>query len=281
LGVVIAPQQHIASAIAVDDQNIYWINKGGNNTVEKLSKTGTMVMELSPSGPLPLAIAVGPDHVYWTASGGLIQDVPIIGGGTTPIVMDCVDEPKTLTVSSVGLFWATGTQIWQSGLAGENKFTVANTRSGTTSPVVFQSRVYWAENGGMQIVSGPIGGGPVTTISTAPIGTTLVPVGLAVDAANVYWSAQDTTGFGSIFQASRAPNSSSTAIAPNRDRPTAVVVDSVSVYWVEGGGVYKKPLAGGPIITVDSAGHPSSLAIDDSFLYWTDPTQDAVLKAPK
>jgi hypothetical protein len=155
----LASGQALPDGIAVDEQNVYWINRG-------IMVASTTVMKMPVAGGTPTAlasglagvtgrIAVGGGDVYWTGLSGLattptLTKVPIVGGTAT--------------------FVATG-----SGVGADIAVVAGN--------------VYWLEYSfsGANVKAVSLGGGAPAVVGS--IGTSASSIGgIAVDPANLYWT---------------------------------------------------------------------------------------------
>jgi hypothetical protein len=105
------------SALALDDDNVYYID---NNTVWQASKTTLVPVQLGAAnedGPSQLAVANG--NVYWTSHlGNAIRAVPI--GGGTQQTLYTASSPTGITVDATDVYWSDdGTkQILKAAVAG-------------------------------------------------------------------------------------------------------------------------------------------------------------------
>lgn len=139
--------------------------------------------------------------------------------------------------------------------------TLASGRSHPGSVVTASGRVYWSDGNGVMAVSAS--GGAVTTTASIPFG----PVGLALDAANLYWleGPGNSDGSGTVMSTPRA-GGSVTTLATGVYAPASIAVDSSYVYWgtepVGGGATAPATIARVPT----GGGTPQTLASDDDFL---------------
>ncbi|WP_437674535.1 DUF5050 domain-containing protein [Sorangium sp. So ce131] len=103
------------------------------------------------------------------------------------------------------------------------------------------------------------------------------PLGIAADAANVYWTSQDQ---GTVMKVS-VDGGEVVAVATGQDSPRGIAVDATHVYWVnEGGSVMKAPIAGGELVMIaDGQAKPRDIAVDAESVYWTN-DGGTVVKAP-
>jgi hypothetical protein len=151
-------------------------------------------------------------------------------------------------------------------------------------------------NGATPIGFGSNGAGSSGTSSTLPPATgpgppglvTLAsgqtcPWGMAIDATSVYWTNCGDPAGGSVRKVSKTGGDVVTLAAG--DRLSGIAVDGTSVYWVAGtsdaatGAIMMVPIGGGtPTTLVSRPGSPAHLAVDSSYVYWTEQMQSAVLK---
>jgi hypothetical protein len=153
--------------------------------------------------------------------------------------------------------------------------------------------VYWTEfiqtgqNYNYTLKKVALAGGTGTAVATGP-GSTISPMGL--DATNAYfpWTDDNDPDAGTVNGVAKAPLAGGTAttLASGSavDGPDALAVDSTDVYYGNGGNasLMRVPIAGGTAVTLNNS-QPfiSAIAVDSSFVYWTCPFSNAVLKLAK
>jgi len=101
------------------------------------------------------------------------------------------------------------------------------------------------------------------------------PWGMAIDATSVYWTTcGDPTG-GYVLKVPKAGGEVVTLASG--DRLSGIAVDATSVYWVAGtsdassGAIMKVTVGGGtPKTLATRPGPPAHLALDDSYVYWSE-----------
>jgi len=113
----------------------------------------------------------------------------------------------------------------------------------------------------------PICGGPVTTF--APDASN---VGLAADAANVYFVSRQANPAGQLAKCAASGCAGGATILSSGPTPTSIAVDATSVYWTDAtGNVLAMPVAGGAPRTIASGQPlPTSLLVFDGNVYWRD-----------
>jgi hypothetical protein len=137
----------------------------------------------------------------------------------------------------------------------------------------------------------PIGGGVVTTIAASQAS----PRHLAVDASALYWTNWGTCAFpgvcfgttdGSVERYDFATQTV-TPIAVGQDAPDGIAVDSISVYWANGGtggntgAIMRASRFGGPArAMVSRLATPSVVAVDATGVYFTERADGKVWKQP-
>ena len=103
-----------------------------------------------------------------------------------------------------------------------------------------------------------------TSTATALASSQYEPRRLAVDAANVYWTAG-----GKLLAVAKAGGAAREVTAPVA--AGAIATDGAFVFWNDQtkGTIMKAPVAGGPAIVVAKEQHqPSSVAVDGANVYW-------------
>ncbi|HEY1554053.1 MAG TPA: hypothetical protein VGF94_04420 [Kofleriaceae bacterium] len=191
-----------------------------------------------------ISLALSGGEVYWLDLGGLGK-VSTDGTGATELV-----QP-------------------QSGAA----FALAGTI------VVRGDTVYWADGNFPQgsIASVPAAGGATTTIATAT-----EPLGVAVDATNIYWSTFGSSDHpvGTVVK-QRLAGGDAVVLASGLSTVGPIAVDEANVYWSDDfGAVASVPIAGGAVHQLAPAqytlppatildGAPAAIAVSDGRVYWT------------
>jgi len=101
-----------------------------------------------------------------------------------------------------------------------------------------------------------------------------------LDATSIYWT--DSLS-GTVMKVALSGGTPTTLASGQGGGPNGIAVDSVSVYWANGGGaVMKVPLGGGtPTTLAFGQNNPECIVVDSTSVYWTDAFGGTVMKAAK
>lgn len=284
LGAVIATGEPLVTSIAVDGDFVYWTRADG--TVKKASlDTGVITTLGQQTGAATGNLVFDEATLYWSVDSSLAT-VPKAGGAlqvypqTGPILALSRDETNLYWTSSD----STGGVVNQARKADFSVQTLA-TADNPRPIMAGTATLYWgAEQPSTSNVlfQVPVGGGVVSPVLTS--GATVSA--LTQDTANIYWSGTD----GSVhLMAHDAGNPQ--VLASGQSIPSALITDSAHVYWsntagqvtaVSISGSDPELLVQGPTqCPLDPGGAPVAIAMDDTYVYWANYCDDAILAMTK
>ncbi len=151
---------------------------------------------------------------------------------------------------------------------GDGSLLIADGQGRPGGIATDESFVYWTNFEGGSLMKAPLSGGISTTLVTGQQG----PQSLVVGAGQVYWTDFDDGTVRGMSLSGGAP----AVLAAGQDHPSGVAIDSSNLYWVNSdGSVRTLPLAGGASTTLAigeavSPAVPRSIAVDSSYVYWTE-----------
>jgi hypothetical protein len=225
------PTPVMGLTLAIDATSVYWV--GGNlgaTVLNKMPKGGGPARTLA-SGKAIGGLAVDATSVYWLDSRTVLNKVPIDGGTVTTLAsgMSLNGTGRQLRVDSTSVYWF---EFGTVDALGDDHST-----NGSVKKVALDGGVVTT------VVSG------VGTSFDAADNCTLAGCGggtgapFAIDATSLYWFS-DYWGDGIPPTLYRLPlcGGTPTALASGPWAPNAIVVDSTSVYWNNGGAVMRLTL---------------------------------------
>jgi hypothetical protein len=223
--------------LAVDASHIYWgdIDNGniGRANIDGSGANQTFVTGASG----PAAVAVDGTYVYWANSTGhTIGRAPLadpngLGKDQSFVTTGASSQPNGLAVNATHIYWSDlfAATIGRTPLADPNGpqkntslVTGVNAAAGVAVDAIYLYWVHAIDRIGRANLDGTF---PSTSFIS---GLTRLPTGLAVDAANVYWSNSDPidASQGAIGRAELSGvNLNETFINPG-SRPDGVAVDA-------------------------------------------------------
>jgi hypothetical protein len=275
------------TAIAVDAQNVYWVDTGDPTAgaVEKFPKNGTSPVTVATGQAIAPAIALDATNVYY-ASSSAVFGVPITGAA--PFMLGAsAGYPLNMTAHGGLLYvhWFYG-----SGDSGASlkvfrptpPALVADLRvSDPTDPpepppattiAVDDADAYVpnAVSAGGGILRVPLSNGP----SAGVVFTGSAVGDLVIDATTLY--------FANAAAVMSVPltGGMATTLTPRR-ASSPLAADATNVYFASPTDVQRIPKGGGVSTTVARGQNPTAFAIDDTHVYWTDASAGSVFRAPK
>jgi len=260
------------------------------------------------SGQTNLAsLAIDTANVYWTAdvvlnTSGNVVTVPKSGGTPTQLA---TNQPSAFSIATAGssLYWSTGTNNAPPGT--NNVMRIMSLPEGSASGaipsqfwgvealqpafpyglVADSSTLYWWDLGASVFMGAPLDGSAASMIAGPFPVASAVPVGLAVDATNLYALSFGAPA-GSQLTLSAMPKAGGTwstlwsGTVGNSYSGSTLVADSTGVYWADlglgagmaSGSIWSLHAGGGGTPTKIASGlnYPLELTGDGTNLYWND-----------
>jgi hypothetical protein len=302
---VLAKGQHAPGGIVVDANRVYWIDGSDDDPQGGLLADGAVMTcalggckqqpttmatgQASPSG-----IALDTANVYWANAGidgygtdGSLMQCEVDGCNLAPtVVLAGGIGPTSIAVDAGYAYWtipANGTgSVWSCPLAGCTQTLVGNTAGLPLGVVASASTLFWTTysgaNGGGLWSCSPGACTPAALVSSA----SSPPGGFAVDAASAYvmFAAPESSlvacGLGGC-------DDMPATIASGLGTPGPVASDGVDVYFATGSSVMTCPVSGcngapTTIAALSGSSSPGGMALDATYVYWTDANLGMVLR---
>src|SRR5579871_3011309 len=138
---VLASDPNWATAIAIDDENVYWVSELGG-TVSAVPKAGGPSRILAHTSS-PIDVAAGGGYVYWTGLDGVHRVSR--NGGKSEFISPPTGAPSRVAVDSARVYWTTAATggVYAAPLDGGVVATLASNESEAQNLVVGAHAVYW------------------------------------------------------------------------------------------------------------------------------------------
>ncbi|HEU5004917.1 MAG TPA: DUF5050 domain-containing protein [Candidatus Saccharimonadales bacterium] len=220
-----------AGQVAVNNNYIFWVNSG--TKIGRANLDGTNANPNFITSGSIVALAANNNYVYWTIGGGSIGRANVDGTG-------------------VNNSFITGQGAAIRGIAVDSNYIYFTDAQGAFA-------IGRANLDGTNVQA------LVTSISQAGYG-------IAVDGSHVYWTFAATSLPGNIGRANLDGTGVNQSFMTGANTASAeVAVDSGHLYWsVSGGNIGRANLDGSSINTSYITGsNTGGVAVDSSFLYWT------------
>jgi hypothetical protein len=242
---VLAMVEVMPQRIALDGNNVYWIDwgtgNGGSNldgSVMKVPLAGGTPVSLATMEPYPQELAVDASNVYWTnalgpgLAEGAVMKVPIAGGSKVVLASSVAyQSPRGIAVDSSAVYWvnqgeaASPGSIMKVPLTGGTAVTLVSKVTFPVHLALSNGMIYftcWESNAGVEKVS--TAGGVLSMVWPTPLDAT---AGILADAKSLYLAQG--------FQAQSAlvkidlNTGVSTPITPLAQ---AIALDDSNLFWV-------------------------------------------------
>jgi hypothetical protein len=298
--IVLADNQQLPVAIAVDDTFVYWSDyrgpdSGGIGQIWAATKDGLgtpFVVRSAEPSPGPL-LPVG-NSLYWLDQGSVVDGgeqsvwVSSLDGGDASLFA-ATPEPVRLAYDGTFIYWADfKTGIWRKpvGFGTACAMVYHPTAAGVAVDPSTQ-QVFWSAEGDD---AGDIGGIFETSAalcSNLDAATPLVarpnglPFELALDDASAYWS-EISNANGDAINAVTRDGGTVTALFAGSSSRYEIAVSNGWIFWAGGtpntvpsAGVYGERTDGTGRIHYASGDVTQAIAVDSCCIYWTDDGPDS------
>jgi hypothetical protein len=219
-----------------------------------LAGAGCTLPPATPPAPEVLATVVDPGAVAIDSTslyvskvvGGPVVKVPLQGGTVSLLNIRTADDSR-VAVDQKNLYWSDGTSILACDKSNCDASTVALAPGSARDIVAAGGAVYWwtstGSSGARIMKSDQTGATPAAPVQIA---TASWPMGLTVDAQNVYWIDGGYPGVPAIMRAPIDGGSSTMVVETDPPSALAIVSDSTAVYFTTGDGrLIEVPKSGG------------------------------------
>jgi hypothetical protein len=261
----------LSQAIAVDATSVYWTDKG-YGTVMKVALTGGTAVTLASGQNEPAGIAAASGAVYWAnqgsgtimasvaggppttfasgqlhatgvtadsaslywagngtgATNGTVASAPLDGGAYVVLAVSPPYSGFAIKVDSTNVYFtcASPGSLMRVAIDGSTPAAMLATTGGLALDMAIDSvNAYWTTGGGIMEV--PLDGGVTVPLASG------VAYGIAADPSGVY-STASLPDAGSVSRVS-SDGGNPLPLASGLADPTAIAVDSSSIYWINAG----------------------------------------------
>jgi hypothetical protein len=281
---LISGDQDQPSEVTVDDESVYWVNN--YSAVQKVSKAGGAPTTIA-TGRAIYRLFVDKDYLYFSALGEIRR---VNKNGGDPITIATVPSMGYQGYPSLAM---DETNIYFMDAIDDYRYKVVKVSKSGGAPVTLASRkiylptglvsdganLYWTDLASSTVKRVNVNGGP-----TVIFGTCNNPAGIAADADRVYClrKSGEVVGFRKIGGGSIKPSA-----VGNYYPAGGMPQDEMNVYFMsfQKGtyGIYKvgKKGGGAALSMPMSYMQSTSLAVDDTSIYWTNYNQGTVMRLRK
>jgi hypothetical protein len=268
-----------AREIAVDATNIY-VGTGNNRMwiAPKGATSGTLSPACSVNTAAVNGVTFDVNNVYFTNANNEICWTSKTPGDTPALRNTSLAGTPTGIVTQAGrLFWGdvTNRYIWNEVWTGGGP-SVIYTDPPQLAPYPYSftsdsQSIAWVEYANFTLGTGgnvkiaDIAFTNVITIASTQNG----PVGVALDAQNIYWTNADE---GAVYRAART-GGARTTIATSQPHPLGIAVEGSDVYWAN---VNAGTIARNGVVIASGQNQAWRLVVDAKAIYWVNRTVGVV-----
>lgn len=275
----LATGQATPNALAVDANNVYFVN-GGNGKLMRMGKDGSGLADGLAGATLtdPRALVTDGQRLVWSnynANAAVkLQRANVNGSGIADVGDSFGTFAGGLAISGNTIAWTnrSGTnRVVRAPAAGGAAVVVATGNVEPAGVAVDATHVYWGSGANGNLHRQPLAAAAPCTIGTnCPELAPVQAFNLAVDATNLYF-----TQAAAVSRIAKGGGAVA-AIATNQASPLAIAIDAKHVYWSAGGSIRRAllgaatPCDGAACEIVVDGASASDMVLDDKAIYWTD-----------
>jgi hypothetical protein len=248
---------------------IYWANFSNRSSIGRANLDGSNANPHFITGAnQPFAVAVDAAHIYW-ANGSSIGRANIDGSGVNQNFITGVSRGGYgLGLDGKHIYWANSgaNAIGRANIDGtgvDQNFIYVSDGIFVNGVTVAGPYIYWTN--GVGIGRATLDG---NNVNEQFIQNNDNPLGLAVDAAHIYWASgcQGECGGHSIGRANLDGTGSTTQFITGLHYPAGIGIDGAHIYWSEGQNIGRANLEGSGVnrqlISLPPGNTPYGIAID-------------------
>jgi len=287
-------------SLAVDGDSLYFTTNQG---VAKIPKAGGKAQALGGFANLS-GLAVGGGFIYVVVDSGAVSRMKLDGSQPTTIV------PPTMFGSGSGpialddakLFFLVGADVRRAPLAGGSPEVLANDvwQQGPNSAqrlALGAAAVYYVGGGPNPGTSSQISmvqkDAPATSGNGAPGMQPGSPIaaahgeirGLVSDSNFAYFADLTSDGLKLVLEIRKVdPDTKQTSLLAtvtpmnNGGASAALATDGENVFFGGSTGLFEVAPSGGKVTTLDASAQPSSIVLDDNYIYWAEQQGNGAIK---
>lgn len=227
---LIASNLFAPRGVAVDGDNVYWVNLEDDRVMMAPKAGGEPVV--IATGQSGRDIAVDATYVYWTNTTGEVMKAPLDQSAAPAVIYAGPEGPDGIALDGERVYWANRLTGEVSTAPFDNpsgaSVELFSGPAGPTDLVVDATHVYWSNHETGEVMKAPLtgDGSSATLIAQGQ----LDPFGLAVDATHLYWA---NYGDGVSGQVVMAPLQGGEAVVlvEGQPGPRRIAVDEAAIYW--------------------------------------------------
>ena len=235
------------------------------------------------------------ESIYWSTDNTVRRALK--RSGTAETLLSTTSTTNELHFDAGFMYWIDGVPF-RASIEGGVSTKLATAPSSTPHLAISNGTLYWATTWG-DMFAMPETGGPTQTL----VGSIAPPVGLAADNRSLFWIAivagadAGSRQRPALMQMSR-DGSTAPALLTRVDADYfslgrhPLLLDEAATYWLDYGSgsggsdggkthIWRIPKTGGSFAIVASADKMGAFAIDDAYVYWTEPRAGVVRRAAK